>query len=82
MSVVTADKGTALLALKEEVGASAVLYFGDDVTDEHVFEVLGPADLGVKVGEGETAARLRLDSPEDVAEALRDLRERRAAARS
>jgi trehalose 6-phosphate phosphatase len=79
MSVVTADKGSALLALKDELGAVAVAYFGDDVTDEHVFEVLGPDDVGVKVGPGDTAAGFRLDSPEAVAAVLHAVRERRAA---
>jgi trehalose 6-phosphate phosphatase len=73
MSVVTADKGTALKALQEKVGADAVLYFGDDVTDEHAFEVMGGPDVSVKVGEGETAARHRVDTSEQVAEALRTL---------
>jgi trehalose 6-phosphate phosphatase len=70
MSVVTADKGTALMALKAEVKADAVLYFGDDVTDEHAFEVMGDGDVSVKVGPGDSVARYRLDTPEDVAEAL------------
>jgi len=70
MSVVTADKGTALMALKAEVRAEAVLYFGDDVTDEHAFEVMGDDDVSVKVGSGESAARYRLGTPDDVAEAL------------
>jgi trehalose 6-phosphate phosphatase len=78
MSVVTADKGTALMALRDEVGAAAVAYFGDDVTDEHAFEVMGDADISVKVGPGESAARYRLDSPGDVAEALATLRRQRA----
>jgi trehalose 6-phosphate phosphatase len=69
-SVVRADKGTALLALRDAVGADAVAYFGDDVTDEHVFTRLGPADVGVKVGEGDTAAAWRVAGPPQVAEAL------------
>jgi len=71
MSVVTADKGTALKALQEKVAADAALYFGDDVTDEHAFEVMTDRDVGVKVGDGETAARFRVESGEQVAEALR-----------
>lgn len=77
LSVVTADKGTALLALKDELGAQALAYFGDDVTDEHAFAVMGEPDLSIKVGEGETAARHRVDGPEDVREVLRLLLERR-----
>jgi trehalose 6-phosphate phosphatase len=78
VSVVRADKGTALLALRDEVGADVVAYFGDDVTDEDAFRALGPEDVTVKVGRGETAARFRVDSPEDAAAALRLVLDRRA----
>ena len=70
VGVVRADKGTALLALRDEVGAELVAYFGDDVTDEDAFRALGPDDLTVKVGEGDTAARFRVGTPEDAAAAL------------
>ena len=43
ISVLKASKGDALVALRDELGASVVLYAGDDVTDEHAFEVLRPA---------------------------------------
>ncbi len=78
VSVVRADKGTALVALRDEVGADAVAYFGDDVTDEDAFRALGAGDLTVKVGAGDTAARFRVDSPEDAAEVLQLLLERRS----
>ncbi|KQU67469.1 trehalose-phosphatase [Phycicoccus sp. Root101] len=74
MSVLQADKGTALVALRDSVGASRVAYFGDDVTDEHAFTALGADDLTVKVGDGETAARFRVTGPQDAAEALSLLR--------
>jgi trehalose 6-phosphate phosphatase len=77
VSVVQADKGTALADLRDTVGATAVAYFGDDVTDEHAFERLGDGDLTVKVGTGRTAARHRVEGPEDVAVALAVLLERR-----
>ena len=70
VGVVRADKGTALVALRDEVGAEAVAYFGDDVTDEDAFRALGDDDVTVKVGEGDTAARFRVETPEDAAEAL------------
>ncbi|MEP6854752.1 MAG: trehalose-phosphatase [Pedococcus sp.] len=79
VSVLQADKGTALVALRDAVGASRVAYFGDDVTDEHAFTALRDDDLTVKVGEGQTAARFRVAGPQDAAEALsllRGLRER------
>jgi trehalose 6-phosphate phosphatase len=78
VGVVRADKGSALLALRDEVGAEVVAYFGDDVTDEDAFRALGPGDVTVKVGEGETAARFRVAHPEDAAEALVHLFEQRA----
>lgn len=69
-SVVQADKGTALLGLRDTLGAARVAYLGDDVTDEHAFAALGDGDLTVKVGPGESAARFRVDTPEDAAELL------------
>ena len=73
LSVVRADKGTALTALADEIAVDAMVYLGDDVTDEHVFAVLGAADLGIKVGEGETAARLRLPDSTAVPDVLATL---------
>lgn len=77
-----ADKGTALGMLRNRTAASAVLFVGDDVTDEDGFAVLSGEDLGVKVGPGETAASQRVDDPEAVAELLELLvrfRERKVA---
>lgn len=76
VSVLTADKGAAVQALRAELGAGAVLYAGDDVTDEHALEVLGPEDLGVKVGEGDTAARFRVADTGEMSELLVELAER------
>ncbi|MEJ7770965.1 MAG: trehalose-phosphatase [Geodermatophilaceae bacterium] len=58
--VVQADKGVALRRLADEVGAAAIVYLGDDVTDEDAFAVLGPDDVGIKVGDGPTAASYRV----------------------
>jgi len=60
VAVTDADKGTALRRLRDELGAAAALYLGDDVTDEDGFRALLPQDVTVKVGEGETAARHRV----------------------
>jgi len=60
LAVTDADKGTALTRLAQEVDAAGVLYLGDDVTDEDAFRALGPGGLGVKVGDGETAAAHRV----------------------
>jgi trehalose 6-phosphate phosphatase len=73
LSVVPDDKGGAVALLRERTGASAVLYLGDDVTDEDVFRTLGEADLGVKVGEGPTSAPVRVAGPREAARLLLDL---------
>ena len=47
------------------------VYFGDDVTDELALEwVRDQGGVSVKVGDGQTGATCRLDSPEDVHAAL------------
>lgn len=75
LSVVEADKGTAVEALRAQTGSAAVFFAGDDVTDEHVLRRLWPAngDVGVKVGEGETAAEFRVADCEAMADLLNDL---------
>ena len=77
-TVHAADKGSALTTLREHVGASAVVFIGDDVTDEDGFRVLGQGDVSIKVGAGETAASYRIDDPAAVAQVLGQL----AAART
>lgn len=82
MSVVATHKGTAVDALRERARADAVLFLGDDVTDENAFAVLRETDVGIKVGPGETRARYRVaDAPAALA-ALRLLLERRAGRRA
>jgi len=76
--LVPTDKGKALSTVRAAVGATAVLFLGDDVTDEDAFRTLHGPDVGVKVGEGETAAPFRVDSPEEVAILLAALSARRA----
>jgi trehalose 6-phosphate phosphatase len=81
--VVEASKGTALDLLRERSGATGALFIGDDLTDEKAFVRLRDGDVGVKVGPGETAARYRVDDPEDVTEVLALLAaERRAVVAS
>lgn len=70
ISVLHASKGEALTALREELGARVVVYAGDDVTDEHAFEALGEHDVTVKVGGGDTRARLRAADPQEMVAAL------------
>lgn len=64
VAVTDADKGSAVLRLAAELGAAAVLYLGDDVTDEDAFRALGGADdVTVKIGAEVTAADHRVPDP-------------------
>ncbi|MFJ2509506.1 trehalose-phosphatase [Arthrobacter citreus] len=79
-SVVHANKGEGIVALRELTGATGVLFAGDDVTDEKGFAVLESGDVGIKVGPGETAAQFRVESPAEFAAVLEHLHELRLAA--
>lgn len=79
-SVVKATKGEGLAFLRQATGASAVLFAGDDVTDEDALGRLEPWDLGIKVGLDFTSAAFRVEAPQHMAEVLETLlRERRRA---
>ncbi|MGB8362612.1 MAG: trehalose-phosphatase [Acidimicrobiia bacterium] len=71
LSVGTRTKADAVLEVGAE--ADAIIFIGDDRTDETVFERLHPEDVGVKVGEGDTAARFRVDDVAAVADLLETL---------
>ncbi len=73
LSVVHSDKAEAVALLRHRLGASAVLFIGDDLTDESVFVELSGPDVGVKVGEGHTAAGFRVDDPHAVSVLLAEL---------
>jgi len=62
LTVLDANKGSAVVRLARATRSRATLYVGDDVTDERAFAALDPAsgDLTIKVGDGETAAAHRL----------------------
>ena len=68
-----ASKAAAIADMRSEVGAAAVSFVGDDITDEDVFAALGAGDLGVRVGAGQTSARRRLRDPDDVLTFVRHL---------
>lgn len=73
LSVVTGNKGSAIDHLRRVTNSDAVLFVGDDVTDETAFARLGPSDIAIKVGPGESLARYRVADPEAVAELLQEL---------
>ena len=62
------NKGKAIGRLRVGLVADAVVYLGDDTTDEDVFEILNDVDVGIRVGPGPTAAGYRVESQSDVAE--------------
>ncbi len=70
IGVMPTSKGRALDTLRTTLSASAVLFLGDDTTDEDAFGSLGGPDIGVKVGEGETLAEFRIGDTGDVAQLL------------
>ncbi|MBS0197245.1 MAG: trehalose-phosphatase [Planctomycetes bacterium] len=74
-----ATKGLALERLRHRVGASAVMFIGDDLTDEHAFVSLGHNDTAVKVGAGDSAAIHRLRGTPDVSRLLATLADQREA---
>ncbi|TVT21561.1 trehalose-phosphatase [Amycolatopsis acidiphila] len=77
LAVVQTDKGRALDTLRHQVGATAAVFLGDDVTDEKAFARLSGPDLGVKVGDGETLATYSVPGTEDVATVLAFILEER-----
>ncbi|MEZ5978409.1 MAG: trehalose-phosphatase [Planctomycetota bacterium] len=77
LCVVATDKGRALESLRSEVGATAGIFVGDDVTDEDAFATLRGPDVGVKVGEGDTVAAYRVAGTRDVARVFARLYELR-----
>ncbi len=75
--VLQTHKGTAIDSLRMQLGASAVLFVGDDVTDENAFAHLHGPDVGIKIGPGETRAGFRVGDPIDAVRVLGVLLETR-----
>jgi trehalose 6-phosphate phosphatase len=72
-SVVHASKGEGVEFLRQSSGATAVVFAGDDVTDEDALGRLVPGDLGLKVGFDFTQAEFRVEAPAQVGEFLEAL---------
>lgn len=78
-SATDVTKGTWLAGERDRVGADVTVFLGDDVTDENGFRVLAGSDVGVKVGEGDTAAGVRVADVEEVSDWLTELADARSA---
>lgn len=73
-----ATKGDGLIALREALAVDAVLFAGDDVTDEDALRVLSADDVGIKVGAAPSVARHRIREPEGMPAVLARLADHRA----
>lgn len=71
LTIALATKGSTVRELRR--GVTHTLFLGDDITDEDAFAVLGPDDVGVKVGDGATRASHRVAGVSEVAELLETL---------
>lgn len=67
-SISSTTKGTWLKEYVDRTAPTGVIFLGDDTTDEHGFKALENDDraLTVKVGEGDTAAKTRVDDVDNV----------------
>ena len=81
-SIQEATKGDGIDEIRRRLRPSAVLFAGDDRTDEDGFAVLGAHDVGIRVGGGETIAPYRLADASAVAEALWFVHHQRASVES
>lgn len=82
-SATTANKGTWIETQRDRLARDGkpvtTVFVGDDVTDEEGFKVLGqPPHAGVKVGPGETAATVRVEDIDGVADFFTTLAQARS----
>jgi trehalose-6-phosphatase len=67
-------KGHAVARLAKRWACTAVLYVGDEPTDEDVFRGPGaPEIIGVRIGRARTAAQYRIIDQRDIVHLLRAL---------
>ncbi|EEI17918.1 trehalose-phosphatase [Corynebacterium lipophiloflavum] len=74
-SAIEVSKGSWLRGHKEHFAAT--VFAGDDTTDETALRVLGPADVGIKVGPKPTVAKHRVSGVGEMAQVLNRLAEAR-----
>lgn len=70
---ISLDKGVALELLMKRHGFESAVYFGDDVTDEDVFEAKIPGVMSVKIGQGKTRAKYFLQAQYEMSLVLKEL---------
>lgn len=66
-------KGTLTRQFVDEEARDFILAIGDDATDEHMFEQLPDSAYSIKVGSGNTTARFRISSYQEVRKLLKAL---------
>ncbi|KHK97415.1 trehalose phosphatase [Microbacterium mangrovi] len=71
-------KDAAIAVLRAETEPTAVLFAGDDVTDEDAIAALEPGDVGVRLGAGDSAAQVRMPGIPEFAAWLAELAYRRS----
>jgi len=80
LAAMSQGKGDAVDVLRQKWSATAVLFVGDDLTDEDAFAALLPGDVGIKVGPEPSTAGLHVSDPQAVVVLLEALAESRSAA--
>lgn len=78
VTVAERNKAAAIEALRAEHAADVVVYLGDDSADEAAFQVLGEADIGIRVGDAGSAAAYRVADTEGAVAALELLLQHRS----
>ena len=79
-SVLSATKGDGLTAIRGAVHPDVTVFAGDDDTDEDAMAVLGPGDVGIKVGPKDSTASWRVADPEELTRLLTEFARQRAHA--
>ncbi len=67
------NKGESLKYALSNVSCDAVVCAGDDLTDEHMFQVGNSKVISIKIGNGETSAKYRFSTPSKFRNLLREL---------
>lgn len=79
-SVLSATKGDGLTAIRGAVHPQVTVFAGDDDTDEDAMAILGPHDVGIKVGTKDSAAPWRVADPDELTRLLTEFARQRARA--